>query len=278
MNQTLEAMAQALFKSWFVDFDPVHAMLTCKSDEELEVAARELGISKEVLELFPNEFEESELGMIPKGWRYEKFRDLLNVTIGGDWGQDESDDKHTEKVRIIRGTDIPNIKTSSIESVPTRYVEAKKLKTRKLFDGDIVIEISGGTKNQPTGRSLYITNEIINMLEGEVEPASFCRLFRPNSKEVGLILGQHLVYIYDKGKTWHYQNQSTGISNFQTTTFLDKEYVIVPNNTILSKFYDIVRPLIEKSLSSENITLQKTRDILLPKLLSGELDVSEIAL
>jgi type I restriction enzyme S subunit len=271
-------MAQALFKSWFVDFDPVHARLICKSDEELEVAARELGISKEVLELFPNEFEESELGMIPKGWRYEKFRDLLNVTIGGDWGQDESDDKHTEKVRIIRGTDIPNIKTSSIESVPTRYVEAKKLKTRKLFDGDIVIEISGGTKNQPTGRSLYITNEIINMLEGEVEPASFCRLFRPNSKEVGLILGQHLVYIYDKGKTWHYQNQSTGISNFQTTTFLDKEYVIVPNNTILSKFYDIVRPLIEKSLSSENITLQKTRDILLPKLLSGELDVSEIAL
>jgi type I restriction enzyme S subunit len=55
MNQTLEAMAQALFKSWFVDFDPVHVRLRCKSDEELKVAARELGISKEVLELFPSE-------------------------------------------------------------------------------------------------------------------------------------------------------------------------------------------------------------------------------
>ena len=53
MNKTLEEMAQALFKSWFVDFDPVHAKAGCKSDDELEAAAKELGISKEVLESVP---------------------------------------------------------------------------------------------------------------------------------------------------------------------------------------------------------------------------------
>lgn len=52
MNQTLEAMAQTLFKSWFVDFDPVKAKAKCKNDEELESAALELGISKEVLRTF----------------------------------------------------------------------------------------------------------------------------------------------------------------------------------------------------------------------------------
>jgi type I restriction enzyme S subunit len=171
---------------------------------------------------------------------------------------------------------MPKIKSISIDAVPTRYVEAKKLRTRELFDSDIVIEVSGGTKNQPTGRSLYITNEVLKMLDGKVEPASFCRLFRPINTEIGLLLGQHLLHIYEQGKTWQYQNQSTGISNFQTTVFLENEHVIIPNAKVLTEFYKIVRPLIEKSLSSENITLQKTRDTLLPKLLSGELDVSEV--
>jgi type I restriction enzyme S subunit len=276
MNQTLEEMAQVLFKSWFVDFDPVRAKAEARSEAELEAKAAELGISKEVLDLFPSRLVESEMGMIPEGWEIKPFGELLSKTIGGDWGKEEPDDKHTEKVKIIRGTDIPKIKNISIEAVPTRYVEVKKLKTRELFDGDIVIEVSGGTKNQPTGRSLYITNEILEMLGNKVEPASFCRLFRPINAEIGLILGQHMLHIYDQGKTWQYQNQSTGISNFQTTIFLEKEHVLVPDAKVLTEFYKIVRPLIEKSLSSENITLQKTRDTLLPKLLSGELDVSEV--
>jgi type I restriction enzyme S subunit len=80
MNQILEDMAQSLFKSWFVDFDPVHAKAGSKSDVELEKAATKLGISKEILEQFPNEFEESEIGMIPKGWKLEELGSLTNIT------------------------------------------------------------------------------------------------------------------------------------------------------------------------------------------------------
>jgi len=276
MNETLEAMAQAIFKSWFVDFDPVHAKARTKTKADLETEAKKLGITPEILELFPSEFEESEVGMIPKGWEVKKFGTLLSKTIGGDWGKEELDHKHTEKVRIIRGTDIPKIKSLSIKDIPTRYVETKKLKNRELIDGDIIIEISGGTKNQPTGRTLYITNEILEMLNNKVEPASFCRLFRPINPEVGLILSQHMLHIYDIGKTWQYQNQSTGISNFQTTIFLENEKIILPDKKLQELFFKIVRPLIEKSLSKENIILQQTRDTLLPKLLSGELDVSEV--
>ena len=82
MNQTLEEMAQALFKSWFVDFAPVHAKAGCNSDEELEAAAKELGISKEVLELFPSEFVESEIGMIPLEWEVSSIEDEVSIYGG----------------------------------------------------------------------------------------------------------------------------------------------------------------------------------------------------
>ena len=82
MSQTLEEIAQALFKSWFVDFDPVHAKAEYSTDDTLEAAAKELGISKEVLELFPSEFMESEMGMIPLGWEWKTLEDEFNITMG----------------------------------------------------------------------------------------------------------------------------------------------------------------------------------------------------
>ena len=59
MNETLEAIARAIFKSWFVDFDPVHA----------KAEGRDTGLPPHIADLFPDSFEDSELGEIPKGWR-----------------------------------------------------------------------------------------------------------------------------------------------------------------------------------------------------------------
>ena len=78
INQTLEDMAQTIFKSWFVDFDPVHAKSKAVNDADYNQIAKELGISREVLDLFPDEFEKSELGMIPKGWSITTFKIYLN--------------------------------------------------------------------------------------------------------------------------------------------------------------------------------------------------------
>lgn len=178
-------------------------------------------------------------------------------------------------VRIIRGTDIPNIKSCQDSNVPFRYVEEKKLKTRSLNAGDIVIEVSGGSPTQPTGRSIYVTDEILKRLSLPVEPASFCRLFRPKSKELGMVLGLHLEKIYQDGETWLYQNQSTGISNFQTKVFLENEMVAVAPSEILKLFYKAMLPFVKLMHSSENIKLTQLRDTLLPKLLSGEITLPE---
>ncbi len=261
-NATLEAIAQALFKSWFVDFDPVHARAR---------GEQPAGLAPEVAALFPDSFEESALGMIPKGWKLMPFGELLNHTIGGDWGDETPNDKNDTKVAIIRGTDMPDLQSGMIGRVPVRYTSQKKLATRKLQDGDLVLEVSGGSKDQPTGRSLYMTTGLLEQFDCPVEPASFCRLLRPISHEYGVLLSQHMTYIYADGKTWQYQNQSTGIANFQTTHFLETEVVAVPTDDVLKLFAETIRSMINRSHQSQIAQLAALRDTLLPRLISGQL-------
>ncbi|MCV9384846.1 MULTISPECIES: restriction endonuclease subunit S [Aeromonas] len=266
-NTTLEAIAQGLFKSWFVDFDPVYARARGEQPP---------GLAPEVAALFPDSFEESELGMIPKGWKLMPFGELLNHTIGGDWGDETPNDKNDTKVAIIRGTDMPDLQSGMIGRVPVRYTSQKKLATRKLQDGDLVLEVSGGSKDQPTGRSLYMTTGLLEQFDCPVEPASFCRLLRPISHEYGVLLSQHMTYIYADGKTWQYQNQSTGIANFQTTHFLETEVVAVPTDDVLKLFAETIRSMIDRSHLSQIAQLAALRDTLLPRLISGQLRLPEV--
>ncbi|MGD8173928.1 restriction endonuclease subunit S [Vibrio sp. TRT 21S02] len=266
INQTLEQMAQTIFKSWFVDFDPVKAKMNGEQPEGMDAATASL---------FPEKLVDTEVGELPEGWKLVPVGELLDKTIGGDWGKEEPDEKHTEEVRIVRGTDIPKLHGGAIESVPVRYVESKKLKTRKLERGDIVIEVSGGSKDQPTGRSLFISDNILKRLELPSEPASFCRRFKPKSYEIGLLLAVHFQLMYQAGKTWEYQNQSTGISNFQTKYFLEAEHIVIPSDEVLDAFVKQVSPMMDMIHSNQNIELAKLRDTLLPKLLSGEIELGQ---
>lgn len=265
-NATLEAIAQALFKSWFVDFDPVHAKAEGRQPKGMDAATAAL---------FPDSFEESELGVVPKGWTLVPFGELLTHTIGGDWGDEIPNDKNDIRVAIIRGTDIPNLQSGAASRVPVRYTSNKKLATRKLQDGDLVLETSGGSKEQPTGRALYITDALLTQFDCPLEPASFCRLLRPKDRNTAVLLAQQLTYIYGIGKTWEYQNQSTGIANFQTTYFLESELVAVPPSKVLVVFADIVRTIVDRCDVSQIQNLVCLRDTLLPRLISGQLRLPE---
>lgn len=292
INQTLDAMAQAIFKSWLVDFDPVKAKIAAieqgqdplraamraisgKTDAELDQMPREHHDQlAATAALFPDAMEESELGETPKGWSLVPFGSLLSYTIGGDWGIEAPDTVNDTRVAIIRGTDIPDLDQAQLSRVPIRYTNQKKLATRRLQVGDIVLEVSGGSKDQPTGRSFYMTANALREFDCPVEPASFCRLLRPVSLEVGVVLSLHLSYIYQQGKTWEYQNQSTGIANFQTSHFLEAELVVAPPNSVLEVFFGMVSPILERRHDAQGRKLALTRDTLLPKLMSGELSVS----
>ncbi len=254
-NNLFEKVISTLFKSWFVSFDP-----TVDSKNLRNEFCK--GID------FPSSFERDEYGMIPKGWSRVKFGDLLIDVIGGDWGSDLPNAIESERVAIVRGTDLPELSINIPNKIPIRYTTSRKISSRLIEPGDIIIEVSGGSKDQPTGRSLYFTESMLRQFNIPVVPASFCRRLRPRTIKHGLLLACHLNEIYRQGKTWEYQVQSTGISNFQTKHFLESEMVVVPTDDVIDRFFEIVQPMLQRSGLSEIQELTRLKNSILSKLIT----------
>jgi hypothetical protein len=138
-NATLEAIAQALFKSWFVDFDPVRAKAEGRAPE---------GIDEATAALFPDSFEESELGLMPKGWRASSLAGVTSQSGGGiqtgPFGsQLHASDYVVDGVPVVMPKDINlrSVQVDSIARVPAADVE--RLARHKLMPGDIVFSRRG---------------------------------------------------------------------------------------------------------------------------------------
>ena len=252
MNQTLEAMAQAVFKEWFVDFN---------------LPAGQAG--------FPGSSKKLVNGL-PKGWSLVSIGELFESTIGGDWGQEELSDEFPVHVSVVRGTDFSDILNGSATRVPLRYIKEKNFEKRAIQHGDLLLEISGGSKDQPTGRTILFTNELLSLFPKPVVPASFCRLIRPLRIEESVFLNTFFNLFYSMGGTWEYQNQSTGLSNFQFTYFSENKKLALPDDRqLIIEFGKIVSPMLNKMHENLNQIqiLTQTRDSLLPKLMNGTIEV-----
>jgi type I restriction enzyme S subunit len=254
INKALEEIAQAIFKHWFVDFE----------------FPNEKG---EPYKSSGGEMVESELGMIPKGWEVKPIEEILDFTISGEWGKENKDIKHTQKIFCIRGADFPDLENGNRADVPIRFIKEGSFKKRKLEDGDIILEISGGTKGRPTGRTIYIHEDMIMNYSNRLSFSNFCRLMRTNYALDSKILYYYLQFLYNSGVMETYQVQSTGISNFQFNYFIANELIIVPNKKIQKAFADIVESFLNKRNTYENHRLGQIRNTLLPKLMSGEIRV-----
>jgi len=247
ISRTLEQIAQAIFKEWFVNFKfPGH--------EKVKMV-------------------DSELGKIPEGWEAKSWGELESESLAGDWGDNTESTEAPRKAYILRGTDIPALQAGSKGECPIRYLSDDSLERRKLKPGDIVIEISGGSKGQPTGRSIFITQEILNRFELPLVCTSFCRSVRGNGILAPILMYLHLFRLYQTKKIWNYQLQSTGISNFQYGQFNKYERLVIPDKIIQEKIADTLYSYIEYGHLNENQKLAALRDLLLPRLMRGELRV-----
>jgi len=246
----LEEMAQSLYKEWFVNFRfPGH--------EKVKMV-------------------DSDLGKIPEGWKLKKLMGIIDYYIGGGWGNENIDDKFSKGAYVIRGTNIPNVSLGNLTSCPYRFHTLTNFEPRKIKSMDIVFEVSGGSKGQPVGRSVLIVDELLKQFDADVICASFCKLIRPNINIISPFFLAHLLkFIYDNGEIIKYQTQSTGISNFKFEFFLDDVKVAIPNNELMQSFDNIMRLFYKQihKLGHQNTVLRRTRDLLLPKLISGEIDV-----
>jgi len=272
MNQTLEMMAQALFKSWFVDFDPVHVKATCKSEQELESAATELGISKEILELFPSKFKESEMGMIPKGWSEDNLSNHISVTKGKSYKSSELEESRTALVTLksfLRGG---GYRIDGIKPYIGKYKDEQIVKPGELIMAYTDVTQAADVIGKP---AIVLADESIDTLVASLDVG----IVRTKSQVVNIMFLNQLF------KTRKFQGYILGHTSGTTVLHLAKGWfdsyiILLPNQEIMDVFDKLVSSLFKQiQLNIEQVrSLQKTRDTLLPKLLSGELDVSSLEL
>lgn len=278
-NQTLEQMAQALFKSWFVDFDPVIDNALAAGHpipDELQARAqrRQQQLAKpghqplpdDVLQLFPNEFEETEeLGWVPKGWEAGTLGSIANALSGFAF---KSKDFIEEGEAVIKIKNINSDRTVDITDVNRVSVQVALLAERFLLtDGDIVMAMTGATVGKfgiivTEADEGYFLNQRVCKLSSKAEGGNvfvYSALNKPGVEE-GII---------DSA-------QGSAQPNISASAILSTPMVIPPKALI-----DLFSKQMEHSytrritLKKQDYKLTKLRDTLLPKLISGELRLPE---
>ena len=156
--------------------------------------------------------------------------DLIEHQIGGGWGADEASTLTPDPAFVIRGTDIPSALVGDVSGVPFRYHKSSNLRSRALQHLDIVFEVSGGSKGQPVGRALLVTNRLLEQFdESPAMCASFCKLIRLSAEHCDpRFVFRLLQAAYSDGSLDAFQVQSTGITNFRWKPFLNQYQVLLP--------------------------------------------------
>ena len=250
-NATLEAIAQALFKSWFVDFDPVRAKMEGRVPE---------GMDEDTAALFPDGFEESELGMVPRAWPVQSFRDTINIIGGG---------TPRTSVDAYWGGDIPWF---SVVDAPAHsdvfVVDTEKHITEAGLNGS-------STKLLPAGTTIISARGTVGRLALTGRPMAMnqsCYGLRGKAGD------DYFTYFRTTRLVEQLKQRAHG-SVFDTITQESFAGVLVslPSNSAIAAFDDCVGALMLRT--RENLlqiqTLATLRDTLLPRLISGALRLPE---
>ncbi|MEU6845659.1 hypothetical protein ABZ930_27680 [Streptomyces sp. NPDC046716] len=181
------------------------------------------------------------------------FRALLTTTKDGDWGKGEPQQGHAP-VNVIRGTDFAEVSLGRIAGVPLRYLSQKTLHRRLLRADDILIETAGGSRDRPTGRTVLISQEVLDAFSGDVTCASFARFLRVDPVIANpRYVYWYLQYLYARGDMWVHQVQHTGVARFQFTRFAETEEVPLPIRAEQDAIADLLGTLDAKISSNERI-------------------------
>ena len=212
-------------------------------------------------------------------WSTGTFSELIKSTLNGDWGKEAPTGNNTEKVYCIRGADIPEVKAGNKGKMPTRYILPKNFAAKQLAAGDIVVEISGGSPTQSTGRCTAITQSLLDRYDSGMVCTNFCKAMKPK-EGYSLFIYYYWQYLYGKGVFFSYENGTTGIKNLDFSGFIETETILIPPVDKIIAFDDYCKSIFNQIFANgkQNEHLAVLRDTLSPKLMSGELDVSDIDL
>ena len=249
MNETLEAMARALFKSWFVDFDPVRA----------KAEGRDPGLPKHIADLFPDSFEDSEMGEIPQGWEMKPLPHEIEVNPS----------------RPLRKGDV------------APYLDMANMPTRGHTPADVTDRAFGSGMRFENGDTLVA--RITPCLENG--KTAYVDFLQPG--QIGWGSTEYIVlrpkpplppeFAYCLARSYEFREfaiqSMTGSSGRQRVPAESLSHYLVPTPTrdVAERFRQFVEPLFSRASRSarESRALAALRDTLLPKLISGELRVKD---
>ncbi len=261
-NATLEAIAQALFKSWFVDFDPVRA-----KSQGLAPA----GMDEATAALFPDGFEASALGPVPEGWVCIDLGELTRrfggaIQTGPFGSQLHAKDYVDIGIPVVMPKDISGRRVSTESVARVGAADVERLSRHKLQNGDIVFSRRGDVE-----RHALITEREVGWLCG-----TGCLLVRPGSawQSPGFL---SLLLDAPRARTWLVQHAVGATMPNLNTSILSSVPLVLPPPDLLAAFDAVVAATEEQR--SRNATMAETlaeiRDTLLPRLISGQLRLPE---
>ena len=244
-NTTLEAIAQALFKSWFVDFDPVHAKMQGRAPE---------GMSEATAALFPDSFEESELGPVPKGWRVVSIYEVAKLIYGAPFASKQfKSDPHGKPLVRIR-----DLK----DEQPGVYTEEVHPKGYLLQPGDITVGMDGEFRAYMWGGEEAWLNQRVCVFQ----PVNGA-----NSVFVRLSITPLLAAV-EASET------ATTVIHLGKND-IDRFKICHPRDLVLAAFASLTTSVYQRIVGNKQMiqNLASLRDTLLPRLISGQLRVNSIA-
>ncbi len=251
MNETLEAMARAIFKSWFVDFDPVRAKAEGRQPAGMDAATAAL---------FPDGFDEVERREVPKGWRVGMIGELTTI-VGGSTPSTTNPSFWDEGTHpFATPKDLSELSTPILSNTERKITDAgvDQISSRILPVGTVLL-----SSRAPIGY-IALTTSLVSINQGFI--AIICDKKLPNYYVLSWIR-ENLPSIIDRAN-------GTTFPEISKSNFRPME-IIAPFQAVLEKFVEQVKPLYAKIEINEqqSHTLAQIRDVLLPKLMTGEIQV-----
>jgi type I restriction enzyme, S subunit len=250
MNETLEAMARALFKSWFVDFDPIRA----------KAEGRDPGMPKDIADLFPDRFEDSELGEIPMGWRIAPLPEVIEV----------NPPRALRKSTLAPYLDMANMPTRG--HTPDAVIERPFGSGMRFMNGDtLVARITPCLENGKTAYVDFLGDRQVGW--GSTEYIVL-RPKPPLPNEFAYCLARSAEF---REFAIHSMTGSSGRQRVPAES-LGHFLVVSPSQPVSELFGTLIRPLFARAAAAieESRTLSTLRETLLPKLLSGQLRINDV--
>ena len=181
-----------------------------------------------------------------------KIKDVISEVKSGDWGKGSPTENYTTEVLCVRGADIPELCKGNVGKMPQRFIHNKKATSKILSANNLIIEISGGSPTQSTGRIALISDKILSRYSKPLICSNFCKAITATGIQPEYLFNYWL-YLYNKDAMFPYENGTTGIKNLDFNSFIQEQDISIPDIKTQQKIVSILSSIDEKIETNKRI-------------------------